>query len=128
MGGRFFILEKEMARIPSETDFNLTVEDIGTFTFAKRAMRDEIAIQVEYARIIDGVEPTAWLQAVGGWLSCFRVLTVRAPSGWDLETLDPLEPDTYAKMHRVYSALQEKERSFRRKPGAGSEGTGEAAA
>lgn len=117
-----------MARQPKDTDFVISVEDVGTFTFAKRTMRDEVAIQVEFARIIDGVEPTSWLQAVGGWLSTFKVLTVRAPADWDLETLDPLDPETYAKMNRVYDALTEKERSFRRKSGVDGAGTGQAAA
>lgn len=114
-----------MEREGRATDFTVPVEGVGTFTFARRTMRDEIKIQVEYARILDGVTPTAWLEAVGGWLSVLRVLTVRAPEGWDLDALDPLEADDYAKLNRVYSALVEKERSFRRKPAQGSEGSGE---
>ena len=117
-----------MSRQPKETDFSVPVEGVGTFVFGTRTMRDELAIQVEFARIIDGVEPTSWLQAVGGWVSTFRVLTVRAPAGWDVDELDPLDPETYAKMDRVYRALSDKERSFRRKPGLGSTGAGEAAA
>lgn len=115
-----------MARQPRETDYTVTVENVGTFTFAKRTMRDEIDVQVEFARIINGVEPTAWLEAVGGWMSTLRVLTVRAPDGWDLDGFDPFDPETYAKLRAVHSALVEKERSFRLKPAAGSEGTGQA--
>lgn len=110
-----------MARIAKETDYTVNVENVGTFTFAKRTMRDECAIQVEFASIINGVEPTEWLQAVGGWLSTLRVLTVRSPDGWDLEELDPLEADTYAKLKAVYEALVTKERSFRRKQDTSSE-------
>ena len=113
-----------MARIPKETDFNLTIPDVGPFTFARRTMRDEIQIQVEYARIIDGAEPTAWLSAVGGWISTLKVLTVRAPQGWDLDELDPLDPSTYARMNAVHGGLSEKERSFRSKPGSAGAGTG----
>lgn len=82
-------------------------------------MRDEISIQVEFARIIDGVEPTAWLQAVGGWLSALRVMTVRAPAGWDLDEMDPLDDETYAKLSLVYTTFVEKERSFRRSKNLG---------
>lgn len=117
-----------MARAPKETDFVVLVEGVGQFTFARRTMRDEITIQVEYARIIDGAEPTSWLQAVGGWLSTLKVLTVRAPDGWDLDELDPLDPETYARMNAVYGGLSEKERSFRRKPTAAGEGNGAPAA
>lgn len=107
-----------MARSPQPTDYTVKVEGIGTFAFGRRTMRDEIAVQVEYARIIDGVEPTVWLQAMAGWLSTLRVLTVRAPDGWDMDDLDPLDDESYAKLKKVYDALVEKERSFRRGSGA----------
>lgn len=111
-----------MARKPNVTDFDVPVEGIGTFTFGRRKMADEIAIQVEYARVIDGVQPTEWLALVAGWISALKVLTVRAPAGWDIDEMDPLDDDTYAKLMQVHAALAEKERSFR--PGAktGSEG------
>ncbi len=88
-------------------------------------MRDEIAIQVEYARMIDGVEPTAWLQAVCGWLSTLRVLIVRAPQDWNIDELDPLDDETYRMLVRVFDALSEKERSFRRKQKQAGEGNRE---
>ncbi len=113
-----------MARKPSETDFIVQVEGIGSFTFGQRKLSDEIAIQVEFARIIDGVEPTAWLQTVGGWMSVLRVLTVRAPADFVLDDLDPLDDDTYAKLAKVHDALSEKERSFRRSKNTAGEGTG----
>lgn len=113
-----------MARKAQESDFVVNVEGVGSFTFARRTMREEIAIQVEYARIIDGVEPTAWLAAVGGWQSVFRVLTVRAPADWDIDGMDPSDDDTYYNLSKVYEALLEKERSFRRKPAVASEASG----
>lgn len=107
-----------MARERSPSDFTVSVEGIGTFTFAKRRMADEINVQVEYARIIQGVEPTDWLALVGGWLSVLRVLTVAAPEGWNIDEMDPLDNDTYLRLGRVHKALADKERSFR--PGAAS--------
>lgn len=110
-------------RTPKVTDFTVTVEGIGRFVFGKRTMGDELAIQREYADIIGGVTPTVWLETMGGWLSVLRVLTVRAPDGWDLDEMNPLDEDTYARLHQVYTALRDQERSFR-----GSKGTaGEAA-
>lgn len=108
-------------RLGSKTDFTVEVQGIGNFTFGRRTMKDEIKIQVEYARIIEGVEPTEWLQSVGGWLAAFKVLTVRAPEGWDIDEMDPLDQETYTRMALVYAALREKERSFR----SGSQQTGE---
>lgn len=114
-----------MSRTPSASDFVVPVPKIGAFTFARRTMRDEIAIQVEFARLIEGVEPTEWLQVVCGWLSVFKVLTVRSPADWNLETMDPLDPETYAKMKAVYDELLEKERSFRRGTAPAGEAGGE---
>lgn len=113
-----------MPRTAKENDFTVKVDGVGTFTFGRRTMRDEITIQVEYARIIDGVEPTAWLQALGGWLSVLRTLTVRAPDGWDLDAMDPLDTETYARLNKVYEALVEQERSFRRGSKPASQGSG----
>lgn len=110
------------------SDFTVDVEGIGVFTFGRRTMGDEIAIQVEYARILNGVVPTAWLNAVGGWISTLRVLTVRAPEGWDVDALDPLDAQTYARLDRVHSALVEKERSFRSAVEPGSQRASEGAA
>ncbi len=113
-----------MARRGSATDFDVSVEGIGVFTFGRRKMADEIAIQVEYARMIDGVQPTDWLALVAGWIAALKTLTVRAPAGWDIEEMDPLDDETYAKLMKVHAALTEKERSFRGKHAAVSEGSG----
>ncbi len=102
-----------MARNPSPTDFTVNVENIGTFVFARRKRVDEIKIQVEYARMIEGVEPTGWLATVAGWISDFSVLTVKAPDSWNIDEMDPLDDLTYANMNRVHKALRAKEGSFR---------------
>lgn len=116
-----------MSRIPKPTDYIVPVEGLGSFTFGRRTMRDEVVIQVEFARLIDGVEPTAWLQAVGGWMSSLKVLTVRAPEGWNVDEMDPLDDETYSKLKRVHDALTAKEGSFRRKPEPTGQGGGEGA-
>lgn len=113
-----------MAREAKQNDFTVDVESVGTFTFGRRTMRDEIKIQVEFARIIDGVKPTEWLSVVADWLSTLRVMTVRAPEGWDMNDLDPLDPETYVKLREVFNALATKELSFRSGHGMGSEAGG----
>lgn len=100
------------------------VEGIGNFKFAKRTMHDEIKVQVEYARMIDGVVATDWLALVCGWIAALTVLTVSAPDGWDMEDIDPLDDDSYAKLAKVHSALVAKELSFRSRPKASGEGSG----
>lgn len=113
-----------MARQGDVSDFDVPVDGIGTFTFARRKMADEIAIQVEYARMIEGVQPTEWLALVAGWISALKILTVRAPAGWNIDEMDPLDDDTYAKLMRVHAALTEQERSFRKVAVARREGAG----
>lgn len=116
-----------MAREASATDFDVSVENIGSFTFGRRTMRDEIKIQVEYARMIEGVTPTEWLALVAGWIATLKVMTVRAPDGWAIDELDPLDDETYAKLQKVSKALDAKESSFRSKPSKTAEEAGEGA-
>jgi len=111
-----------MARKGNNTDFQVNVEGVGAFTFGRRTMQDEIKIQVEFARLIEGVEPTQWLQTVCGWIAALKVLTVFAPEGWNIEEMDPLDNKTYTNMGLVYDALREKERSFRSSATADSQG------
>ena len=103
-------------RTAHDTDFAVDVENIGTFIFGRRKMADEIRIQVEFARLTEGVTPTPWLELVAGWMSDLKILTVRAPDGWDVDEMDPLDDETYSKLLRVHAALREKENSFRGKP------------
>lgn len=115
-----------MARSGSDTDFAVNVDQVGDFLFAKRTMRDEIKIQVEYARMIEGVEqPTEWLALVAGWIAALKTLVVKSPDGWDIDQMDPLDDETYAKLARVHRALVEKERSFRSSAGQADKAAGE---
>lgn len=113
-----------MARTPKPTDFRVTVPDVGDFVFGKRTMRDEIATQVEYARVLDGVSPTPWLEAVVGAIADLSVLTVKAPDGWDIDAMEPHDPVTYSKLIAVHRGLLEKERYFRGAAGQGGEAGG----
>jgi len=117
-----------MSRLPAATDFHVPIEGIGTFSFAKRTMRDELKIAAEFSRLTEGVDaPTPFLATVAGWISQLRVLTVSAPEGWDLDSLDPLDSDSYSKLLTVHGALREKEGSFRRGKNASGEGDGASA-
>lgn len=100
-------------------EFTLTVDGIGAFTFGRRNMRREIAIGAEYSRLIEGVpQPTPWLDTVAGWISALKVLTLKAPEGWDIDELDPLDEESYAKLGKVHAALRAKEGSFRSRSNA----------
>lgn len=112
-------------RAPSKNDFPVQVEGIGTFTFARRTLNDEVKIQVQYARLTEGVEtPTPWLFHFATWLATLKVLMVAAPDGFDLEALDPLDENTYTTLEKVFRALREQEDRFRGKSGEGRQGAG----
>lgn len=116
-----------MSRAPAATDFHVDVEGVGHFIFARRVMRDELRIASEYSRLTEGVEtPTPFLASVATWLSALKVLTVQAPHGWDLETLDPFDDESLDKVVLVFAALRAKEASFRRGPGKASQAPGQA--
>lgn len=116
-----------MARIPNAaTDLTVPVEGIGTFTFAKKTMRDQIAIEVEYSRLTEGVETvTNFLWNLATAISVLKVMTVTAPDGWDLDGLDPEDAESYAKLMQVWGALRDKQASFRKGTAAVSESAGE---
>lgn len=109
-------------RLPQATDYFEDVEGVGRFRFARRKMNDEMQIQRIFAEYTGGIEPTVWLLTLGEYLSTLRVLTVSAPEGWDLDDLDPLDDETYAKLGRVFIALREREETFR--SGAKQKGQG----
>ncbi len=88
-------------------------------------MDDHRRINIAYARYIEDVVPTPWLHDMATWTGTLDVLTVRAPDGWDLASMDALDPDTYSRIERVFKALRDKEDSFRRKPAAAESGSGE---
>ena len=102
-------------RIASSTDFPVIVDGIGTFIFGYRKLADELRIQVEYARITEAQPATVWLFNLATYISALRVLMVKAPDGWDLEALDPLDEESFVQIERVFSELREKEDSFRPK-------------
>lgn len=100
-------------RIASNTDFPVDVEGVGTFIFGYRKLADELRIQVEYARITESVPATVWLFNLATYMSALRVLMVKAPSGWDLEELDPLDENSFVQIERVFNELRAKEDEFR---------------
>lgn len=103
-------------REPSINDFQVSVEDVGAFVFAKRTMADEFKIRAEYVRLTEGIPAQGEddiLALAAEAMSVLRVLTVRAPDGWSLDTLDPFDPDSYAKLLKVWGALRDKEVTFR---------------
>ncbi len=114
-----------MARERMATDFHVTVEGVGTFSFARRTMRDELRLSAEYSRITEGADPVPqWFDFIATAIAALKVLTVSAPDGWDVDQMDPLDDTTYDRITSVFRALREKEGSFRRGANGPSQGSG----
>ena len=89
------------------------VEGIGTFTFAHRKMASQLRIEAEEENILGGPSTNAVLRNGAYMLATLSVLTERAPSGWDVDSMDPLDPEERARVRKVYEALRVAEEKFR---------------
>ena len=100
----------------NESQYSIDVPGIGKFTFRGRvSFRDAGRIGGEYYDFCGGIEPPkgSWLDAVASAYSEMKVLTVAAPDGWNLDTLDPQDQDSYRKFMEVSSARRAEEARFR---------------
>lgn len=119
-----------MLRPASKEDFNVDVDGIGGFVFARRQQRDVYRIRGEYNRLTGGnySEDGTFNDFPALAHATLAVLMVQTPDGFDLDKLDPLTDDSCdEKIMKVFTALREKELSFRPGTGAGSQASGEAA-
>jgi hypothetical protein len=107
--------------------FTVTVDGLGEFVFARRNMRRNIAIGVETSRLNEGVDVGEFLEVFIAATATLKCLTVSAPDGWDIDEMDPFEADSYSKVMSAWSALRDKEESFRKGAEAPSAGNGKAA-
>lgn len=103
----------------SETTAPLVVpvEGIGTFVFSPRRLRQEIAINVEFARLSEAVTLDGFTSMFVRAVAELKVLTLEAPDGWQpaqLDDLDAYDDATYGRLLKVWHALTDKEESFRR--------------
>lgn len=104
------------------TPLRVEVAGIGTFRFRQRTIREQIRIEVEAHRILDGEEmPPVGLRQFALMIASLVVLLDSAPTGFDLDALDPLDPAAFAQIEEVYAALRSAESAFR----SGLPGSGE---
>lgn len=116
-----------MARTPKATDFEVDVDGIGRFIFARRNVGDVYKIRGRYTVLTDGHYDAEGNMADLGALGfvTIQTLLVSGPPGFDLEALDPILDDDFdTKVMSIFAALRAKELSFRPQPKAGSEGAG----
>jgi hypothetical protein len=113
-------------RKASGSDFNVDVDGLGRFAFARRTIADTFRIRGEYNRLTSGnVDAEGNMQDYGALAYVtLTVLLVAAPEGFDLDA-DTLEDDSHEnKLTKAFFALREKELSFRKGTALASEEEG----
>lgn len=104
-----------MPQIPDK--FPVDVEGIGRFMFAKRTIRREFAILSIHSDLVGGTAtPSPMLDDFASAFATIKGLLVQGPDGWDIESLDPLDDDTWTQISRIQGALRAREVAFRQGP------------
>lgn len=110
------------ARAPKDTDFFVTLPDVGDFIFARRTLGDAMKIRGRYLRLLgesgagDTEEPDPELSGYANVIATIAVLLVKAPSA---QWADPLaidlvgNPQALDQIVSLYTLLSEAEDSFR---------------
>lgn len=101
----------------STTDrtYPVSVDGVGDFRFRRRVMRDQFRIHADAMRILGGPvsDPMLWNSAAA--MATVGVLMVSGPTkDWNVEDLDPLDPEDVATLYKVHGRLLEEEEKFRR--------------
>lgn len=98
--------------------FNVPEE--GDFVFLERTIESNIKIAARTSELIGSSENegVAWYADT---YCTLKELLVEMPDGFSVEGLDPLDPNSGDRMFAVYKALKEKELSFRKRSGQGSQ-------
>lgn len=108
--------------------FVVTLPEVGAFEVKRRTLKVQMQVHAELNRLTEGA-PLAtlsdWFVDLCALIAELRVLIVRAPEGWSLDEIDPLD-DGYEQLRAVYRAIREQEGRFRAErkghqaPGAGT--------
>ena len=117
-----------MPRTANATDFKVEVPKLGTFIFARRTIGDTFKIRGKYNQLTDGnySQNGDMNDLVALAYATIQTLLVSAPTGFDLDNLDPLVDDEFElKLFDIFKALRLKESDFRPKSKANSEAAGQ---
>lgn len=100
-------------RTAADTDFSLTLPNVGDFTFGRRTMGDMIKIRANYLKLIGEQDDDEELGFFCGFTAAYQVLIVACPAGWEnMMTLD-LNSVGLPRIMELAGLLSEKENSFR---------------
>ncbi|NCC29690.1 MAG: hypothetical protein EOM22_16505 [Gammaproteobacteria bacterium] len=94
--------------------FKLDVDGVGVFTVKRRTVLVEIEIAAEINRLLGGQDAVSnWLAGLVATVATLKVQLVDVPKDFDIDALDPDDPESYDLMNRVYRAVKAKEGEFR---------------
>ena len=106
----------------------IDLEGVGQFEVFRLTQRQRLRVLTEQARLTEGVEdlPESLLREAA-ITAAVKALVVKAPDGWDVDSIDPLDEDgSYSAMQRLYAAISEREQRFRGKTATQGAGPGTA--
>lgn len=95
--------------------YTLTVPDIGTFEIRRRTFKVQMAVHAELNRLTEGAPLASlsdWFLDICGLVAELKTLVVKAPDGWSIDDLDPLD-DGYDRLRAVHQAIRAREGTFR---------------
>lgn len=111
-----------------ERTYTFDVDGIGTFVFRRRTMAHRYSITAAALKIMGTGEVTnLGLLAETEKMAEVQLLCVSAPEGWNVEDMDPLDPEEMRQFGIVHARFREAEETFRRGAAAKRPGVGSAA-
>lgn len=113
--------------IKNET-YVIDLDGVGQFEVLRVTQRQRLRVMTEQARLTEGLDelPESLLEEAS-ITAAVKALVVKAPDGWDVDLIDPLDEDgSYSAMKRLYAAISEREQRFRGKTANQASGAGTA--
>lgn len=97
-----------------QKNYQIVVDGVGAFEVRRHTMITHAKIGSEFNRLTEGQsEVSNFFGRFCMVFSTLKSLLVSAPTGWDLEALDPTDPDAFDQMYRLFDQIMEKEKFFR---------------
>lgn len=110
-----------------DTDFFISLRDVGTFRYGRKSYLDRLQIRARFLRLVKDLgEGDPDLNMYAGIIATHSVLCVEAPAGWeDIAALDLTAPGNLdLKVIELFALLKEQEDSFRKGVTKSGEGEG----
>lgn len=106
-------------RKPSENDFTIEIEGVGTFRYAQRTIGDFIAIRKRYTELVGGSDDP-WVVNTASAIAVHEQMCTSCPEGWeDLSKLPfDMEGKVLSQLFELDRKIGEAENSFRKGQGA----------